>query len=183
MKTKSTVLTANTSEQRHYIAEDLPLVPYGNNQFETALPMSLTQLCASMSLLLALEFKRDDALTSPELTRDYLVAKLAQSEREIFSCLYLDNQHRVIAYEALFYGTIDGASVYPREVVKSCLQHNAAAVIFAHNHPSGTLEPSQADKAITERLKTALATVDIRVLDHIIVGGSATTSFAEKGLI
>lgn len=183
MKTKTKVLTANSSEQRHYIAEDLPLVPYGNNQFETALPMSLAQLCAAMSLLLALEFKRDDALTSPEITRDYLVAKLAQSEREIFSCLYLDNQHRVIAYEALFYGTIDEASVYPREVVKYCLQHNAAAVIFAHNHPSGITEASHADKAITLRLKAALDTVSIRVLDHIIVAGSETTSFAEQGLL
>jgi len=168
---------------QHYIAEDLPLVPYGNNQFETALPMSLSQLCASMSLLIEIQFKRDDVLTSPELTRNYLIAKLAHSEREIFSCIHLDNQHRVIAYEALFYGTISEASIYPREVVKSCLKHNAAAVIFAHNHPSGITEASHADKAITERLKTALATVDIRVLDHVIVGGSETTSFAEQGLL
>ena len=118
MKTNSKVSVTNIPQElRHYIAEDLPLVPYGNNQFETALPMSLAQLCSSMSLLLEIQFKRDDVLTSPELTRDYLVAKLAQSEREIFSCIYLDNQHRVITYEELFYGTIDEDSVYPREVV------------------------------------------------------------------
>jgi len=167
----------------NYIAEDLPLVPYGNNQFQTVSPMTLNQLCAAMSLLLDLSFKREPALTSPERTLSYLTAKLAQSEREVFCCLHLDNQHHVIAYEELFYGTIDGASVYPREVVKSCLKHNAAAVIFSHNHPSGIADPSRSDKDITQRLKTALATVDIRVLDHIIIGGSECFSFAEKGLL
>jgi len=170
-------LTAN------YIAEDVPLVPYGDNQFQTASPITLNQLCAAMSLLLEFSFKREPALTSPELTLSYLKAKLAQAEREIFSCIYLDNQHRAICYEKLFYGTIDGASVYPREVVKSCLKHNAAAVILAHNHPSGIAEPSTSDKDITQRLKTALATVDIRVLDHIIIGGSESFSFAEEGLL
>ena len=95
--------------------------------------------------------------------------------------MYLDNQHRLLAFEELFRGTIDGASVYPREVVKHALKHNAAALIFAHNHPSGVAEPSQADIHITQRLKQALALVDIRVLDHIIVGDAETTSLAQHG--
>jgi DNA repair protein RadC len=97
--------------------------------------------------------------------------------------LFLDNQHRVIASEALFYGTIDQASVYPREVIRACIQHNAAAVIFAHNHPSGSAEPSQADKRMTTQLGKALALIDIRMLDHIIVAGSITVSMAEMGMI
>jgi len=167
----------------NFVAENIPLSQYGENQFQTTAPMSLQQLCSAMSLLLDNHFKRESVLTSPEMTKDYLVAKLAQCESEVFSCIHLDNQHQVIAYEELFYGTIDGASVYPRDVVKSCLQHNSAAVIFAHNHPSGISNPSRADESITKRLKTALETVDIRVLDHIIVGGSGTTSLAEKGLL
>jgi len=124
-----------------------------------------------------------DVLTSSELTRQYLRARLGHYEHEVFACLYLDNQHRVVTLEELFFGTIDGAAVYPREVVKRCLHNNAAAVIFAHNHPSGVAEPSQADVSITQRLKTALNTIDVRVLDHIVVGCSDTVSFAERGLI
>ncbi len=126
---------------------------------------------------------RGDALTSPDTTRKYLVATLGREQREVFWCLFLDSQHRVLASEALFYGTIDGASVYPREVVKASLAHNAAAVIFAHNHPSGVAEPSQADQRITRRLKDALALVDIRTLDHLIVAGNRTVSMAEMGLV
>lgn len=122
-------------------------------------------------------------LTSPDLVRKYLQSILQVEEREVFGVLYLDNQHAVIQYEVLFYGTIDGASVYPREVVKSSLGVNAAAVIFYHNHPSGTPEPSQADKRITERLRDALAMVDIRVLDHVVVGAGESVSFAERGLL
>jgi len=166
-----------------YIAEDLPLVQYSDNQFETATPLSLEQLCRCISLLLESRFSHEHTLVSPALTRHYLTSKLAPCEQEVFSCIYLNNQHAVIAYEELFYGTIDGANVYPREVVKACLKHNAAAVIFSHNHPSGITVPSIADKAITERLKAALATVDIRVLDHVIVGGANTYSFADNGLL
>jgi DNA repair protein RadC len=108
--------------------------------------------------------------------------KLATYEHEVFACLMLDNRNRVIAFRELFRGTIDGASVYPREVVKQALADNAAAVIFAHNHPSGATEPSQADIAITERLKKALALIDVRVLDHLIVGDEVT-SFAERGIL
>jgi DNA repair protein RadC len=104
-------------------------------------------------------------------------------EREVFGCLFLDNRHRLIALEEMFLGTIDGASVHPREVVKRALKLNAAAVILAHNHPSGVAEPSQADELITARIRDALALVDIRVLDHLVVGGTTVTSFAERGLI
>lgn len=124
-----------------------------------------------------------DALTNSDLTRDYLRARLRDYSHEVFACLYLDNQHRVTAMEELFQGTIDGAAVYPREVVKRCLHNNAAAVIFAHNHPSGLAEPSQADIAITQRLKIALNTIDVRVLDHVVVGRTEVVSFAERGLL
>ncbi len=124
-----------------------------------------------------------DVLTSSELTRQYLRARLGKYEHEVFAFLYLDNQHRVVNLEELFSGTIDGAAVYPREVVKRCLHNNAAAVIFAHNHPSGIAEPSQADVSITQRLKIALNTIDVRVLDHIVVGSRDVVSFAERGLL
>jgi DNA repair protein RadC len=130
------------------------------------------------------ELRRTDALTSPDLTRQFLTSTLRAYPYEVFACLLLDNQHRVIRFEELFRGTIDGASVYPREVVKVALAYNAAAVIFAHNHPSGVAEPSEADKYITQRLKQALGLIDIRVLDHFIVGDSWNAySFAEHGLI
>ncbi|MCQ8102767.1 DNA repair protein RadC [Methylomonas sp. SURF-2] len=127
--------------------------------------------------------QRGNALTSPEITRAYLSAQLRGYSYEVFACLFLDNQHRVIQWEELFRGTIDGASVYPREVAKRALFHHAAAVIFAHNHPSGVNEPSQADRQITDKLKQALALFDIRVLDHFIVGDGQPYSFAEHGLI
>ena len=126
--------------------------------------------------------ERDDCLTSPAQTRQYLNARLRDRPHEVFACLMLDNRNRVIALRELFRGTIDGASVYPREVVKQALADNAAAVIFAHNHPSGVSEPSQADIRITERLQQALALVDIRVLDHVIVG-DGITCLSERGLI
>lgn len=127
-----------------------------------------------------------EALTSPDLVRQYLILHLAQFEEEHFSLVLLDQRHRVIGFENIFRGTIDGASVYPREVVKTVLAHNAAAVILAHNHPSGNPEPSSADITLTKRLQEALALIDVRVLDHIIVGGCSqtlTTSFAERGLL
>lgn len=126
---------------------------------------------------------RGDALTSPDITRAYLHAQLRDYPHEVFACLFLDNQHRVLQWEELFRGTIDGASVYPREVAKRALSHHAAAVILAHNHPSGVSEPSQADRMITDKLKQALALFDIRVLDHFIVGDGEPYSFAEHGLL
>jgi DNA repair protein RadC len=124
-----------------------------------------------------------DVLTSPQATRAFLKTQLYRHPHEVFACLFLDNRHRVVKYEELFRGTIDGASVHPREVVRRALEINAAAVIFAHNHPSGVAEPSQADLRITQRLKDALALVDVRVLDHFIVGDGEGTSMAERGLI
>jgi DNA repair protein RadC len=126
---------------------------------------------------------RGDALTSTAATRRYLAAQLRDRPYEVFACLFLDNGHRVIAFEELFRGTIDGASVYPREVVKAALGHNAAAVILSHNHPSGVAEPSGADRRLTERLRDALGLVDIRLLDHLVVGDETPVSFAERGLI
>ena len=122
------------------------------------------------------------ALTSPEASKDYVKLQLARYEHEVFACLWLDNRNRVINFNKMFRGTIDGASVYPREVVKNALAHNAAAVIFAHNHPSGVAEPSHADEQITKRLKDALALIDVRVLDHLVVG-EEVISFAERGLL
>jgi DNA repair protein RadC len=127
-------------------------------------------------------FARGVSITSPEATKDFLQLKLARLEHEVFAVLWLDNRHRVIAFEELFRGTIDGASVHPREVVKQAMRHNAAAAILAHNHPSGVAEPSQADQRITQRLRDALALVEVRVLDHVIVAEN-TCSFAERGLL
>ena len=126
--------------------------------------------------------KRSDCLSNPADTVSYLRRKLRDQPHEVFACLMLDNRNRVIAFREMFRGTIDGASVYPREVVKQALADNAACVILAHNHPSGVAEPSQADIQITERLKKALALVDIRVLDHVIIGEEALC-FSERGLI
>lgn len=127
-------------------------------------------------------FAKGEALTSPDKARDMIKLKLAPYEHEVFLCLFLDNQHKLIACDEMFRGTIDSASVYPREVVKAALQYNASAVIFAHNHPSGVGEPSTADRAITNKLKDALGLIEARVLDHFIVGEDIY-SFAEHGLI
>ena len=127
--------------------------------------------------------QKQDVLTNPKSTRDYLTSQLRAYPHEVFACLFLDNRHHILSFDKMFNGTIDGASVYPREVVKRALSHNAAAVIFAHNHPSGIAEPSNADISLTRRLKTALELVDIRVLDHFIIGNQEAVSFAERGLI
>jgi len=146
----------------------------------------LAQLQAALELArraLKEEISSRNALSSPRAVRDYLRLALAGREQEVFVVLLLDAQHRVIAHEELFRGTLTQTSVYPREVVKCALRHNAAAVIFAHNHPSGVAEPSHADEILTRSLKSALALVDIEVLDHFIVAGSRTMSFAERGLL
>ncbi len=148
-------------------------------------PAKYTQLQAVLEMAkrhLFEQLVRGDALCSPQQTRQFLTAQLADYPHEVFACLFLDNRNRVIAFEKMFYGTIDGASVYPREVVRLALKKNAAAIIFAHNHPSGVAEPSHADEQITQRLKEALALVDIRVLDHFVVGDEIV-SFAERGLL
>jgi DNA repair protein RadC len=124
-----------------------------------------------------------EAIRSPADTETFLLARLRDKPHEVFCCLFLDNRHRVILFEELFRGTIDGTSVYPREVVKQALAANAAAVILAHNHPSGVAEPSQADERITRRVKSALELVDIRLLDHLVIGDGTTTSLATRGLL
>lgn len=129
------------------------------------------------------QLERSNILENPEATRQYLASRLRHHPHEVFACLFLDNRHRVIAFEELFRGTIDGASVHPREVVRRALHHNAAALILAHNHPSGVAEPSRADIQLTRRLTDALALVDIRVLDHLVIGDGEGTSLAERGLL
>jgi len=126
---------------------------------------------------------RGETLTSPDVVRDYLRLTFASLEHEVFAGLFLDSQHRLIAAEMLFRGTLAQTSVYPREVVKCALALNAAAVIFAHNHPSGIAEPSRADELLTQSLKSALALVDVRTLDHFVVAGGQVVSFAERGLL
>lgn len=144
-------------------------------QLQAVLEMGRRHLSAAM--------KAGDLLTSPDLVRRYLSAQLRHQPREVFAVLFLDNQNRLITYEELFFGTIDGASVYPREVVRRALTHNCAAVILSHNHPSGIAEPSQADCRITQRLQAALELIDVRVVDHMVVGDSEVISFAERGLL
>lgn len=149
-------------------------------------PAKRAQLGALLEVarrVLAEELRAGAALTSPEAVRDYLRMLLGGRDHEVFVCLWLDAQHRVIRCEELFRGTIAETRVYPREVVKAALAANAAAVIFAHNHPSGAAEPSRADELLTRSLKQALALVEVRVLDHFIVAGHAALSFAERGLL
>ncbi len=132
---------------------------------------------------LSIRIRKGTPMTTPKAARDYLTMRLAPREQEVFTILFLDSRHRLIECLDLFRGTLDGASVHPREVVKEALARNAAAVILAHNHPSGVAEPSQADEIITIRLRDALALVEIRVLDHLIVAGSTVTSLAERGVL
>ena len=133
--------------------------------------------------VLAQRHRRGEPLTSPEASRAYLRLKIGERKFEVFACVFVENRHRIIAFEELFQGTIDGASVHPRVVVQKALENNAAAVILAHNHPSGVAEPSMADQRITERVRSALALIDVRVLDHFIVTAEDSLSFAEKGLL
>ncbi|GGQ00339.1 RadC family protein [Shewanella ulleungensis] len=142
------------------------------------------QAAAEISKRIAHEnLQRGQILTNPDLTRDYLMRQLADRSYEVFALLLLDTQHRVIQFVELFRGTIDSASVYPREVISLVLEKKAAAVIVCHNHPSGIAEPSQADRRITERIKNALATIDVSLLDHMVVGDQEIVSFAERGWI
>lgn len=142
-----------------------------------------SEIMAAARSALAHRLRRGAALESPHAAHDYLMLRLGAREHEVFCVVWLDNRHRVIEFQELFRGTLDGATVHPREVVKEALAHNAAACLLAHNHPSGVAEPSQADELITQRLKEALAMVDIRVLDHLIVAGGEVVSFAERGVL
>lgn len=159
------------------------LVEAGDNRYTLSEPVTTKQMYQLMLTLLEQEYFRTDQLTSPQKTIQYLQVKMATYQSEVFCCIYVDSQHQVIGFEELFTGTLDSCSVYPREVVKQCLLNNAAAVLCVHNHPSGDPAPSNADEMLTKRLQEALALVDIRVLDHIVIGGASTISFAERGLI
>jgi DNA repair protein RadC len=146
-------------------------------------PARWAELQAALELHHLARLQAGPALASPRAARDYLVARLRDLEHEVFVCLFLDSRHRLTSCEEMFRGTVDGASVHPREVVKQALARNATAVILAHNHPSGIAEPSQADEIITTRLRDALALVEIRLLDHLIIGDGCCISLAEKGLV
>src|SRR5688572_10449346 len=140
-------------------------------------------ILAAASKILESRARYGSALTSPGAVRDYLRIALADRPHEVFVCIWMDAQHRVMQFEEMFRGTLTQTSVYPREVVKAALARNAAAVIFAHNHPSGVAQPSQADELLTRNLKEALELVEVKVLDHFIVAGNQAISFAERGLI
>lgn len=127
--------------------------------------------------------QKKNVINNPDDTKNFLLGHLAHKQQEIFACLFLDSKHQIICYEELFFGTVDTASVHPREVVKATLKHNAAAVIFAHNHPSGNSEPSHSDINITTQLKNALNLIDVRTLDHFIIGSHDVVSLAERGLV
>lgn len=149
-------------------------------------PAKRARIVAALELArrsLAEQLAERPALGNPRDSGDYLSARLRHLPYEVFACLYLDNRHRVLAFEELFRGTVDGASVHPREVVRSCLRHNAAAVIFAHNHPSGVAEPSAADQAITRELGQALRLIGVRVLDHLVIGHAEPVSMAARGML
>jgi DNA repair protein RadC len=156
---------------------------YTLNTAGLPVPATAHQIITAAREEISRRVRRGETLSSPQATRDYLALKLGTREFESFCCLFLDNRHRLIEFVELFRGTIDGATVHPREVVKEALRRNAAAVILAHPHPSGVAEPSHADELITRRLKDALQLVDIRLLDHVIVAGGTTVSFAESGLL
>jgi len=147
-------------------------------------PAKFSQLQAVLEMSrrhLAERLRRDSALESPQAGRDYLKSLLRHELHEVFGCLFMDSKHRMLSFEVLFRGSIDSASVYPRQVVKRALAHNAAAVIFCHNHPSGVTEPSQADRTLTKRLSDALDLIEVRVLDHFIVGDGEPLSMVEHG--
>ena len=162
-------------------AGDGPLyVRDGKRRYQQA---SSEDIIAAARKVVESRMKRGASFLDPATARNHFREKLAGYEREVFAVVFLDTRHRLIKYDEMFHGTIDGAEVHPREVVRAALSHNASAVIVAHNHPSGNVEPSAADRAVTSRLKQALALVDIRLLDHVIIGGNESTSMARTGLL
>jgi len=165
------------------MSQDTHTTLYVKDLFGEYMPADAQVIIAEAKRRMTAKLKRGSPLTSPGAAREAIRFKLADYEYEVFACLFLDNQHRIIRFTELFRGTIDGASVYPREVVKATLACNAAAVIFCHNHPSGLAEPSEADRVITQRLKQALGLLDIRVLDHFVIGAETVYSFAEHGIL
>jgi DNA repair protein RadC len=146
-------------------------------------PASADEVLSQARRVLSRRVRRGATMSSPQAVKDYVRVQIGVLEHEVFTVVFLDAQHRLIALKEMFRGTVTQTSVYPREVVKEALAVNAAAVILAHNHPSGSVEPSRADEVLTQTLRTALALVDVRVLDHLVVAGGEVTSFAEKGLL
>jgi len=171
MSTSSSFVQANASAL---------LVRDVNGQYR---PASAEEVLQQARRVLSRRVRRGATMSSPQAVKDYLCLQIGVLEHEVFSVIYLDAQHRLIALKEMFRGTVTQTSVYPREVVKESLALNAAAVILAHNHPSGAAEPSRADEFLTQSLKTALALVDVRVLDHLVVAGADVVSFAERGLL
>jgi len=159
------------------------LLNEASGKYEARRALSSDQIIKAALKLVRGSMNDSNPLTSPQHTRQYIALTLGTREQEVFACVWLNTKHRVIKMEELFYGTIDGATVYPREVVKRALILNAAAVIAVHNHPSGETKPSRSDEHITQQLKNALALVDVRLIDHLIVGGTEITSLAECGLV
>ncbi len=162
-------------------------IPYfisdNNGKYKSTRALTEKQIMSAAKALIKKKFIKGSSITCTKMIKAFLSTQYASYEHEVFICLFLDNQHCIIKVVEMFQGTINGASVYPREVVKKALELNAAAVIFSHNHPSGCDKPSLADEAITDKLKKALDLVDIRVLDHIIIGGSESYSFTEHGIL
>jgi DNA repair protein RadC len=154
-----------------------------NGPSTTARELSQDEVIDMAKGLLAARCSRNTEISSAKDVKDYLLTALGAQEQEVFAGMFLDQRHRLISFDILFYGTLGGAAVYPREVVKRAFLYNAAAVIFAHNHPSGVAEPSRADELLTKRLAEALQLIEVRVLDHIVVAGGGTVSFAERGLL
>jgi DNA repair protein RadC len=149
--------------------------------YELGRTLTDDDILKAAEIILEQRMVREETLSDPSVSARYLKAKLAAYPYEVFACLFLDNRHRVIACEELFRGSIDGCSVHPREVIRRCIFHNAAALICAHNHPSGVAEPSSADRAITLRLRDALELIDVRLLDHFVIGSGVPTSLAQRG--
>lgn len=154
-----------------------------NGQSTTTRELSDNEVIGMAKDILEARYSRNKKISTAAEVKDYLIAELANQEQEVFAGMFLDMRHRLISFDILFYGTIGGTAVYPREIVKRAFLYNAAAVIFAHNHPSGVAEPSRADELLTNRLKEALQLIEVRVLDHIVVAGGGTVSFAERGLL
>jgi len=154
-----------------------------NGRYKIESPLKGDEIVALAESILRERVLHGDMIDSPKVMRQWLLTRISEKEHEVFFVIYLDNRHRVIAFEELFRGTIDGTSVHVREIVKRVLHQNAAAVVVAHNHPSGDPEPSDADCRLTRRIKDALSLIEVRLLDHIVVGGSVALSLAERGLI
>lgn len=154
-----------------------------NGPSTTARELSQDEVIDMAKGLLAARCSRNTEISSAKDVKDYLLTALGTQEQEVFAGMFLDQRHRLISFDILFYGTLGGTAVYPREVVKRAFLYNAAAVIFAHNHPSGVADPSRADELLTKRLVEALQLIEVRVLDHIVVAGGGTVSFAERGLL